>query len=335
MRDSWGGVQTDGLGCPDTGLARGVDAVILAGAVGRESHWTNGTPRPFLPLPGTTLVEALLSRITQTLSGRYAVCANGRTDMMARHLGTPPAVAVRYYEDRLPRGTAGCLKDCATVLDGETIFVAGGSVWLEDDPRWMVEQHRAQRNALTVFCLSDGASARLGGKRFLRPAGLYCCDRAVLGSIKSAGYQDLKEQTVPALRKAGLRVGAVALKNQSCEVTDWSTYIRVVSRCLTAGLFEPRGYRCLAPGIWVGEEVQIAKDARIVGPALLGHRCRIADGAVVVGPVVLGDDCLVGPDAWAIRVVAPGPVHFRAGTRVADRLLVSNDRQLNGARLGA
>ena len=48
----------------------GVDAVILAGAVGCESQWTRGIPRPLLPLPGTTLVEALLSRITQSLDGR-------------------------------------------------------------------------------------------------------------------------------------------------------------------------------------------------------------------------------------------------------------------------
>ena len=302
----------------------GVDAVILAGAVGCESQWTRGIPRPLLPLPGTTLVEALLSRITQSLDGQYAVCANGRTDTMARHLDPHVAVPIRYYEDRLPRGTAGCLKDCASGGNAETIFVAGGSVWLEDDPAWMVKQHLDRRNALTVFCRSDVASARLGNRRFLRPAGLYCCNRAVLDYIKSAGYQDLKEQTVPALRQAGLRVGVVALQNETCEVSDWAGYLHVISRCLTTGLLGTRGFHSPAPGIWTGEGVQIGKNARIAGPAILGHRCRIADGAVLIGPVVLGDDSSVGRDAWAIRMIASGTVHVPSGARIKDQLVLSS-----------
>lgn len=309
----------------DIGPITDVDAVILAGAVGCESRWTRGIPRPLLPLPGTTLVEALLSRLTQSLVGQYAVCANGRTDTMAQYLDPHVTVPVRYYEDRLPRGTAGCLKDCAAGGHAETIFFAGGSVWLEDDPAWMVKQHLDRRNALTVFCRSDGASARLGNRRFLRPAGLYCCDRVVLDYIKSAGYQDLKEQTVPALRQAGLRVGVVALQNETCEVSDWAGYLRVISRCLTTGLFGRRGFHSLAPGIWAGDDVKIGKNARIAGPAILGHRCRIADGAVLVGPVVLGDDSSVGRDAWAIRMIASGAVHVPSGARIKDQLVLSSD----------
>ena len=206
-------------------------------------------------------------------------------------------------------------------MQGDVVFVAEASVWLEDDPVWMLERHRAEGNALTVFCTPGLGRSGSGPNGSLKPAGLYCCDRAVLDFIPEYGYYDLKEQLVPALQREGLRVGAVTLPHQTCKVIDWATYLHALTRAFFLGRFQDGRFRQIAPEIWCGEGVEIAPQARVVGPALLGHGCRVADGAVVMGPTILGDGSYVGPGSWLIRVVAPHGVRFPAGTSVADQVV--------------
>jgi mannose-1-phosphate guanylyltransferase/phosphomannomutase len=251
------------------------------------------------------------------------VCANGHTEVIAKHLARPGPTdhGVGFFEDSLPRGTAGCLKSCQPRLSGRTIFVTGGSVFLDDDPEWMVGQHQAQGNALTVFCSRDPEIAGPDGKGLLRPVGVYCCAPAVLDFIRPHGFQDLKEQVVPALKGAGLRVGVAAVSDSTCEVADWATYVGVLDRVLSTGRFDTAGYTQVAPGIWFGDDVKVAPGARIVGPALLGHGCRIDDGSVLIGPTVLGNECRAGDASWLVRVVAADGTHVAAGTSVADRFL--------------
>ncbi|MFQ5591523.1 MAG: exosortase, partial [Phycisphaerae bacterium] len=159
------------------------------------------------------------------------------------------------------------------------------------------------------------------GRRRLVPAGIYCCDRSVLGYIPPKGYFDLKEQLVPALRKAGLRVGAVLLPGQTCEVLNWPTYMRLLSDALSREQIATEGYVQLAPGIWSGEDVRITPHARIVGPALLGHRCTIEDGATIVGPAVLGEGCHVAEGAWVIRTAASAGASIGRNACVSDAIV--------------
>jgi exosortase len=299
-----------------------MDLVILAGTIGQDASWTHGCPRPLLPLAGTTLLERLLATFEHNDSAARAVCANGHADVIARHLaGRNVGRGLMIVEDGIPRGTAGCLKACESLTGADTILLVGASVWFEDDLEWLLEQHRSSGNALTVFCASDAACAGSGFARALKPAGIYCCDRAALEYIRPTGYQDLKEQWVPVLREAGLRVGAVTLRGGSCEVSDWSTYIRVLARSLSDERLAERGYRRLVPDIWCGEDVEIAPQARIVGPALLGHGCKIEDGAVIVGPVILGNGSHVGRNSWLVRVVAAEGVRLPPGSSITDRLI--------------
>lgn len=300
-----------------------MDWVILAGTVGENTPWTRGLPRPLLPLPGTTLIQSLLSSFRgSSAEGSCTVCANGQTRRMSEQLVLPQSKGQRYtfLEDHLPLGTAGCLKACEPTLSGQPILVVGATVWFEDDPNWLLQEHRRQGNALTVFC-TPGSNVAQSGGTLLRPAGVFCCEPTVLPHIRSSGYWDLKEQLIPALKRAGLRVGAVTLEHPTTEVSDWATYIEVLGRSLLVDRFDSSGFTQLTPGIWYGRNVHVAPTARIVGPVVLGHGCRIDDGAVVIGPTMLGDECHVEKNAWLIRAVAPSNSLIEAGTSVVDQFV--------------
>lgn len=270
-------------------------------------------------LPGRSVLETLLRRLTLSLDGSITICANGHTNLLESHVeaGVTRRDAIRYYRDNMPRGTGGCIKAAAPKGEPRTVFVAGGATWIEEDPQWMLAEHRAAGNALTVFC----AEGKYGDVcHALTPTGMYCVEPEVLPHIRDVGYQDLKEQVIPALKEAGLRVGAVVLRRPAFEITSWSDYLRAVSRALATEAVTLPGYRELAPGIWCGQNVSIAPNARIVGPALLGHDTQVKSQALVVGPGVLGQGCTVAAQSWAIRTIAADGTVIAPGVHTTDTL---------------
>lgn len=300
-----------------------MDLVILAGSVGKGAAWTQGCIKSLLPLPpSSSLIEALIRRFDSKSVQTCTICSNGHKAQFVKQVKSikPTHLEIGFFEDSVPLGTAGCLKACEHRTESDTILVAGGSVWLEDDPEWMVQEHRKAGNALTVFCTKDHGWAGLGSQH-LRPAGLFCCERSVFKHIRPTGFHDLKEQLVPALKRAGLRVGAVALPGGSCEVSDPSAYMEIIARILSEGSFDREGFARIAPDIWCGRNVHIASHARIVGPVFLGHSCRVEDGAVIVGPTMLNDGAHIGRNARLIRVVAPKRLRVRPGLYLTDRVL--------------
>ncbi len=324
-------------------LSRGsdcADVVVLAGGVGLDESWTCGQSRSLLSLPGKTLLDDVLTKVSAAFDGTIAVCSNGHAETVGQHVvemaSTDANILVR--EDRLPRGSAGCIKACEPELQGETIFVVGASVWLEDDPQWMLEEHKRRGNVVTVFCIPNQVGTGSGSETRMRPAGIYCCEPEVLEHIQPTGFQDLKEQLIPTLLAQGFPVGVVALKGQTHQVLDWATYLHAITRSLSNEQFSEQGFEQLAPAIWCGQNVTIADDARVVGPALLGHGCNLESGSVIIGPAMLGDNCTVSSNSTLIRTVVPELTTLAESSSLIDQIVPtrwvdkSSDRLQSSAR---
>ncbi len=309
-----------------------MDWVILAGTMGSEGKWTRGVPRALLPLPGTTLIDRLLDSYRQASDGTCTICANGHTKAIDARVSQAGGVGLRlgFFEDRLPRGTAGCLKACESRLTGETIFLIGAAVWIGDDPSELLKRHRDSNNALTVFCLPQDDTTATNRQSKMRPAGLYCCEPEVLKYVGTGGFQDLKEQLIPALKRAGLRVGALPLAQPALEISDWDSYTRLIDHVLSSAKLEEDGYSCVAPGIWVGRDVHLANTSRIVGPVLIGHGSRVEDDAVILGPTILGDGSFVGRGAILNRVVTGQGLQCGHGSLLVDHLEPGTKTNLTG-----
>jgi exosortase len=288
-----------------------------------EPGWTGGLIRPLLPLPDTTILDNLLARLQRSLGGSGALlCANGRTQLIVDHLQKRATglAAPRVLEDKVPLGTAGCVKLCEPEIRSSTFFVAGAAVWLDDDPRWMLEQHRGTGNVMTVFCTKEGHMPGLGGSSRMRPAGIYCCEAEVLRHISPGRFQDIKEQLVPALQRAGLRVGAVCLRGRTTEVCDWPAYLRLMS----ASIQKLERARCaprrIGESVWCGQGADVAPTAKIVGPVFIGEAARIGGRACVIGPAFIGASCDIQAAARVIRSVVCEKARLRAGI-YADRVV--------------
>src|SRR6266705_2711535 len=107
-----------------------VEGIILAG----QYHWSGSEfeelrPRPLLPVAGRPLIEHVLQWLQFGGVERATVCANGSTHALRRHLadGKRMSIDLHYFEDDVPRGAAGCVKDAASVRDARTLVVADGT----------------------------------------------------------------------------------------------------------------------------------------------------------------------------------------------------------------
>jgi NDP-sugar pyrophosphorylase family protein len=287
-------------------------AVVLAG--GQEygqCPLSRQAPRALWPLIDKPIIESVLAALQDVGIGEMAISANGRTHDIMDRLGTHPSpdVTVHYSEDPLPRGAAGCLKDCEQWLGSETfVVVPGASLLVGVSLADLIAQHRASGAALTVGAEPDadgdaGFDAPTSGRHLaLKPTGIYVCEPVVLEHIKTRGYQDMKEQLIPKLVQAGLKVRAVAIRGRVIAVRNEECYLNAMVEVMEDA--EARqaftghlSTRVPGSGVWIHPQAQVHAAARVVGPAYIGAGARIDADAVVIGPAIVGEGCQVGAEA--------------------------------------
>ena len=109
-------------------------------------------PRPLFPLVTGVLLDHVFRTLYAAGVDEAIVCANGKTRILREHFLSRPAerMGVSFYDDELPRGTAGCIKDVADqVSDGPFLVIEGG-LFIDGDVGSLIEEHRASGAAMTV-----------------------------------------------------------------------------------------------------------------------------------------------------------------------------------------
>src|SRR2546423_6412593 len=107
-----------------------MEAVVLAG--GQEfgqCPLSRQLPRALWPVIDRPIIESVLGVLRGAGIGQMAISANGRTHTIAAKLGYNPTpdVTIHYSEDTMPRGAAGCIKDCEEWLGGASLLVCAGT----------------------------------------------------------------------------------------------------------------------------------------------------------------------------------------------------------------
>ena len=91
------------------------------------------------------------------------------------------------------------------------------------------------------------------------------------------------------------------------------------------------GFHEIAPGVWVGENVQIASTATIVGPVIIGAGTEIRPGAFLRGNVITGPNCVIGNSTELKNVVLLTKVQVPHYNYVGDSVLGNFSHMGGGA----
>lgn len=279
-----------------------MNAVVLAGGVrsGREVPGS-GLPRALWPFPNMPLISHVLAFLRSSGCERIAVCANGKTKMIASQLssGATPWLDLHYSEDPLPRGPAGCLRDLQEWLGEHTFLAIQGTGLYDFDLQAMLDDHRSSGAAITV-----GARICRDDAHLLEPIGVYLIEPQTLGLVQSVGFQDIKEQFIPKVVAAELGVRCHIIKGTATLIHSQSHYLSAIGGAiLRAADRVPTGYTQRAPGVIVHDSAQIHPTARLTGPLWLDANTVIEEHAVVAGPVMLAQNSRIRGHALVHRAV--------------------------------
>ena len=272
-------------------------AAMLAGDCGyAQSALAAAVPRGLWPVFDRPAASHLVDRLRALGCEHVGVCANGACSLFAEALdgSIGDSASLAFVEDQLPRGAAGCVADVAAKL-GRDRFIVLQTNMLWDTRLPEVVMRHVQRGAdLTVVVTSNPSDTSL------RPAGIYIFEPCVLDFIPPTSYQDIKEQVIPAMMKAGRRVEASVLSEGHCTWHDTSTYLDAMGRALACpehfGL-SLTPMREVAPSVHVAPDAEVSPSARIYGPAAVLGGASVQAGAVIVGPAVVGPSSRVGRSA--------------------------------------
>jgi len=196
-----------------------------------------------------------------------------------------------YYKDSTPRGEAGCARDAGLDAGSDTLVIVDGTAIPTVDLAALLAAHLASGAVMTAVVHREEMAAPT-------PGGVYVVERRALGQVPENGFQDIKENLIPRLYRAGARVAAHESDACCPHVFNAQTYLAVsqwmLQRIADAevggdGLVDPTA--SVEPGV------------RFVGPVQIGAGAHIAAGATVVGPTTIGPDCVVGRNALVARSV--------------------------------
>jgi len=221
---------------------------------------------------------------------------------------------VRYVEENRPRGTAGAVRDLHDHMDGHPFLAISGNCYTGDiDFDDVLDFHREKGAALTIVvkrmrrfspegicCKADGMVedvTRIHSSRerrsHLESVGIYVFSPPALDHIDDHSYFDIKEQLVPALRKAKLPVYAYETTSRCKSLYTVKDYFDLHRTLLhdAGDVLSGAGMTKIADGIWAGENVTISPQAYLLGPVVIGADSVIGRGTQIIGPTVIGERC--------------------------------------------
>ncbi len=298
-------------------------AVVLVGGEGtRLRPLTLHTPKPLLPIANVAFIERQLDWL-----GRYGVTEvilslGYLPDAFIRHFNgdSYAEMHLRYAVEDEPLGTAGAIRFAADGIE-ERFIVCNGDVLTDLDLGEMMEFHEARKAeasiALTrvldpsafgvVPTRDDGEVIAFVEKPPMGQAptdwinaGTYILEPSVLKRIPDRLNVSVERETFPRMLEETGRLYALQSEGYWLDIGTPAKYEQAQRDVLLGcvGLPPAPGAVERSLGVWVQGSPEIASDALLEAPcligdgAVIGERAQIANSVVAAG-VVVGSDAAV------------------------------------------
>ncbi len=292
-------------------------AVVMAGGFGSRLYpLTVGCPKPMVPLVNKPVLAHILGLLKRhgftdiVMTVRYL--AHQIQDYFGdgRHLG----LNINYAVEDTPLGTAGGVKNAQPYLDDEPILVISGDALTDIDLSDLVKFH-SQKKSLATMALAQVDNPREYGvvvtdaddriEQYLEKpksgqllsknvnTGIYVLEPEILNGLEPQTPYDFSYDVFPHLLNDKAPFFGHVFDGYWRDIGTLESYVQANFDMLTGAVRQPDLGRYMGQGIWVGEEVDIAPDVIIRGPAYLGHGVKIDRGVTIQGPAVIGHRTVV------------------------------------------
>ncbi|HWE62818.1 MAG TPA: sugar phosphate nucleotidyltransferase [Chloroflexota bacterium] len=301
-------------------------AVVMAGGEGsRLRPLTLGRPKPMVPIVSRPVMEHILLLLKQHGITDVVVTLQYMAGVIQNYFGDGSQLGMHidYTVEDVPLGTAGSVKQAQHLLT-EPFLVISGDALTDYDLTAIIEYHK-QRGAMATLTLARVANPLEYGvvitnddgtvRQFLeKPSwsevfsdtvntGIYVLEPKALNYVPSSQSFDFSQDLFPILMRNGDPIYGYIAEGYWCDVGNLEEYARATRDVLEGRARVVPSGRDMGNGIWMGERVDIAPDARLVGPIWLGDEVKIGPGAEIIGPTVIRPNTIVDRRATIDRSV--------------------------------
>jgi mannose-1-phosphate guanylyltransferase len=330
-----------------------MQAVVLAGGEGtRLRPLTNTVPKTVLPLAGRPFTAYTIDWLARHGVDDVVISCGFLAEGMRDALSDVGGPHLRYADEPEPRGTAGAVKFSQDML-GERFLVMNGDVLSDLDLSDLLEQHErtGARATIALYPVADPTAYGLVRRGedgeitdFLEKpdpgeidtdeinAGAYVLERSVLDEIPADREVSIEREVFPELVGNGLF--GRRLEGYWLDIGTPERFLQATSDILERRVVTVTGERLDEQGLLVEPEAELAPDAILEGPAVVGRGARLEAGARVHGPAAVGPESVVGPGAELSAPVLFERCRIGAGAFVGRAILAAGVEVSAGGEVG-
>ena len=338
-------------------------AVIMAGGKGtRLRPLTCNTSKPMVPLLDRPCMEYMVDLLKLHGINDIAVTVQYLPQTIIRHFGDGSEFGVRMqiYEESVPLGTAGSVKNCEDFLD-ETFLVISGDGLTDFDLTEIIRFHKEKKAMVTIVMTKVDAPLEYGvviteadGRitHFLeKPSwsevfadtvntGIYVIEPEVLQLFSKGQEFDFSKDLFPLMLASNMPIYGYTAEGYWSDIGNLQQY-RQTQFDMLMGLVDVniRGEEQL-PRVWVGRDSTIAPGAVIAGPSFIGADVTIVSGANIGPYAVIGSHSHIESQVTMERSVmwAGSRILYAAmlkGATLCSKILLGKGAQVDeGAVIG-
>jgi exosortase len=281
-----------------------VKAVILAG--NRDfGLCLVGTHLPAVlwPVAGKPVIERLLISLADQGIKQATICSTGDGSLPAESIQADSRLKVKFLDDPLPVGAAGCIRGAAGGEGDETdalLVVFSATILCPPKIGALVAAHQDGKSDLTVI-FNPGADRQIAGEA----ADIFVCSPGILEYIPKDGYFDIKEGLIPQMVLAGRTVHTVTLPKPVGNFRDRQSYLNAIANYLENGPGADTGLnlckRADSQTAWMADNVSIHPSVRICGPVAIMDGAQISKDVVIVGPAIIERGVTIGQGSVVVN----------------------------------
>lgn len=327
-------------------------AVILSGGRGsRLSPLTDKKPKPLVTVGSRTLIEILLETLAENGITECAVTLGYRGDDIKNVLGDIcHGIKITYFEEKVPLGTAGGVKNCESFLD-EDFVVMSADALCQLDLKALAEHHEKSKDIATIVLTPSNNVLEYGVvlcdkygkvtgftekpaweevKSDLVNCGIYMFRREILDMIPKNVFWDFSENLFPKMLAENQKINTYVNNSFWCDVGNISTLYFCNMKTLSKNFFVRH----------IPDSSNIHESA-VVLHSVIGRGTKI-DADCVVKNVVMGNNCKIGKKCHLEEcIIADGVtlekgVCVEKGSVIADNSFVSQNTLIaSGQKIGA
>ena len=223
-------------------------AIVLAGGQGRRLKAVTGDlPKPMVPLLGRPLLEHILLLLKRHGITQVCFALHYRPEdiLSAMGDGSRLGMQLRYRVERAELGTAGAVRNCSEMLDGDDTLVISGDAACDMDLTALCREHRETGAAVTLALHREKEPLRYGltvtdregrVRAFVEKprwdqvvtdlvnTGIYVLSPRAIEAIPAGRPFDFARDLFPLLLRRGERLQGVPLEGYWCDVGTPRSY---------------------------------------------------------------------------------------------------------------